>query len=102
MTVDVKPGTKLYSVVCTTEVVVVRAPSEPVDLRCGGRAVALASAPPSAEPEPGFGEGTRLGKRYADEAQTFELLCTKAGSGSLSIGNELLQFSGAKPLPASD
>jgi hypothetical protein len=102
MTMDVKPGTRLYSAVCTTEVVVVRAPSEPVDLRCGGRTVEPAFGPPVGEPEPGFDEGTLLGKRYSDVAQSLELLCTKAGKGSLSIGEELLQLSGAKPLPASD
>src|ERR1700704_2674188 len=102
MTVDAKPGTKLYSAVCTTEVVVVRASSGPVDLRCGGRALEPASGPPVAEPAPGFDEGTLLGKRYTDVAQTLELLCTKAGTGSLSIGEELLQLSAAKPLPAAD
>ena len=104
MTLEVKPGTKLHSVVCTTEVIVVRAPAEPVDLRCGGHPVVLeaATAAPDAEPEPGFDEGTMLGKRYTDDDKTFELLCTKAGRGSLSLGDVVLQLSGAKPLPASD
>ena len=31
-----KPGTKLRSVADTTEVVVIRAPAQDVDLRCGG------------------------------------------------------------------
>ena len=43
-----------------------------------------------------------LGKRYTDEGSTLELLCTKAGAGSLSIGDVRMQLSGAKPLPASD
>ena len=104
MALDVKAGTKLHSVVCSTEVIVVRAPKEPVDLRCGGHALALESAPvpADAEPEPGFDAGTLLGKRYTDEEKRFELLCTKAGKGSLSLGDVLLQLSGAKPLPASD
>ncbi|MDQ1449658.1 MAG: hypothetical protein QOC79_2629, partial [Actinomycetota bacterium] len=45
---------------------------------------------------------TVLGKRYTDERQSLELLCTKAGRGSLSVGAEPLVLSGAKPLPASD
>jgi hypothetical protein len=104
MTLTLKPGTKLRSVVCSTEVIVVRAPPEPVDLRCGGRALVIDAAPaaPDAEPEPGFDDGTMLGKRYTDEDKTFELLCTKAGRGSLSLVDVGLQFSGAKPLPASD
>jgi hypothetical protein len=104
MTLQLKPGTKLHSVVCSTEVIVVRAPPGPVDLWCGGRALATdsAAAPPDAEPEPGFDQGTMLGKRYGDEEKSFELLCTKAGRGSLSLGDVVLQLSGAKPLPASD
>jgi hypothetical protein len=104
MTLQLKPGTKLRSVVCSTEVIVVRAPADPVDLRCGGRALVTDSGPaaPEAEPEPGFDGGTLLGKRYTDDDKSFELLCTKAGSGSLSLGDIPLQLSGAKPLPASD
>ena len=33
---DLKPGTRLASAVCETEVVVVKAPAADVDLRCGG------------------------------------------------------------------
>ena len=43
-----------------------------------------------------------MGKRYVDGDATLELLCTKPGSGSLSLGDELLVVKGAKPLPASD
>jgi hypothetical protein len=104
MALNVKSGTRLHSVVCSTEVIVVRAPKEPVDLRCGGHALAIESEPrpAGAEPEPGFDAGTLLGKRYTDDDKSFELLCTKAGTGSLSLGDVLLQLSGAKPLPASD
>jgi hypothetical protein len=104
MALELKPGTKLRSVVCSTEVIVVRAPADAVDLRCGGRPLATGSVPgvPAFEPEHGFDQGTLLGKRYTDHDKSFELLCTKAGSGSLSLGDVVLQLSGAKPLPASD
>lgn len=46
--------------------------------------------------------GTQLGKRYVSEALGIELLCTKAGDGSLSIGDEPLELQGARPLPPSD
>ncbi len=52
--------------------------------------------------EAGFDQGTLLGKRYADEELGLEVLCTKAGEGSLSVGETLLAVKGAKPLPASD
>jgi hypothetical protein len=105
--VELKPGTKLRSVVCTTEVIVIRAPSEAVELRCGGHGLATSDQPDGGESsglevEPGFDGGTLLGKRYTDEGHRFELLCTKPGQGSLSVGDVPLAFSGAKPLPASD
>ena len=104
MTTELKPGTRLRSVTCTTEVVVVRAPGELVELRCGGRALVGidVSVPGDVELDAGFAGGTMLGKRYTDERGTLELLCTKAGAGSLSIGDVPMQLSGAKPLPASD
>ena len=43
-----------------------------------------------------------MGKRFADEDLGLEVLCTKPGAGSLSVGGTLLQVKGAKPLPSSD
>jgi hypothetical protein len=105
--VELKPGTRLRSVVCTTEVIVIRAPSEVVELRCGGHPLVAADQARDPEStghavEAGFDGGTLLGKRYTDEHQTLELLCLKAGEGSLSAGAVPLVLSGAKPLPASD
>ena len=42
-----------------------------------------------------------MGKRYVDDSGA-ELLVTKAGAGSLSIGDTPLELKTAKPLPASD
>jgi hypothetical protein len=102
--IQLKPGMKLFSCVCTAELVVVRAAPDPVDLRCGGEPLATAAPDPATrtDPQPGFDSGTLLGKRYADDDGTFELLSTKPGSGSLSVGEGLLELKGAKPLPASD
>jgi hypothetical protein len=101
--IQLKAGTRLRSATDTCEVVVVKAPAEPVDLRCGGHALRPidAEGPPESI-EPGFDQGTQLGKRYADEELGLEVLCTKAGEGSLSVGDTLLEVKGAKPLPASD
>ncbi|WP_207935916.1 hypothetical protein [Actinomadura sp. KC216] len=97
-------GSRLRSAVCDAEVVVVRASGEEVDLRCGGRPMIAidATAEPGAAPEPGFAEGVLLGKRYVDAAGRFELLCTKAGTGSLAEADEPLGTKDAKPLPSSD
>jgi hypothetical protein len=43
-----------------------------------------------------------MGKRYADADATIELLCTKPGEGSLSIGDVPVPTKDAKPLPSSD
>lgn len=100
---QLKPGSRLSSAVCDTEVVVVKAPAADVDLRCGGYPmVPKGETAPPAEVDEAFSGGTLIGKRYADEELGFEVLCTKAGAGSLSVGaGELLQKD-AKPLPSSD
>jgi hypothetical protein len=59
-------------------------------------------ASPNATLEPLHADGTLIGKRYADEDVGLELLCTKAGDGSLTIGGEPLALKDAKPLPSSD
>ena len=95
-----KPGTKLKSVVCDTEVMVVRGNNVSVD--CGGAPMAPerpADRPPI---DAAFSAGTKIGKRYVDEAGTVELLCVKPGQGSLSIAGVALKLKDAKPLPASD
>jgi len=100
---QLKAGTRLRSVTDTTEVVVVKTPAEPVDLRCGGRSLVTMDAEVTPEGiEAGFDGGTQLGKRYADEDLGLEILCTKGGDGSLSVGDVVLDVKGAKPLPASD
>jgi len=104
MAVVTKPGTRLRSVTCTTEVVIVRGQAEPTDLRCGGQPmvdVAAEDAERSEVTAP-FDGGSLVGKRYVDEDESIEVLCTKAGAGSLSIGDAVLTVKGAKPLPASD
>ena len=103
MGIELKAGTRLRSAVDACEVVVVKAPGEPVDLRCGGHPfVALDAEVTPQSIEPGFDGGTQLGKRYADDDLGLELLCTKAGQGSISVGETVLEVKGAKALPASD
>lgn len=100
--VELKPGARFQSTVCTTEVIVVKGAGE-VDLTCGGAPMVAAGAGEvSGAPAPDAAEGTLLGKRYSDEADTIELLATKAGDGSLAAGGEPLAVAQAKTLPASD
>lgn len=95
-----KPGTKLKSTVCDTEIIVIRGGD--IVVECGG--APMAEDRPADRPalEPAFAAGTKVGKRYVDAAGTVELLCTKPGQGSLSIGGVALAVKEAKPLPSSD
>ena len=88
----------------STEVIVVRAPGQEVDIRCGGLPFQLmeGAASPAADVRPGFAQGSLLGKRYADEELGLELLCTKGGPASISLGSEILAPATSKPLPSSD
>ncbi len=95
-----KPGSKLKSTVCDTEVMVIRGSGLVVE--CGGKPMAEDKPATLGEVDPAFAEGTKIGKRYVDAAGTVELLCVKAGKGSLAIGGVALQTKDAKPLPSSD
>lgn len=95
-----KPGTKLKSAVCDTEVMVVRAADAVIE--CGGLPMTEEKPAERKPVNPAFADGTKIGKRYVDAAGTIELLCVKAGQGSLSVAGQALKMKDAKPLPASD
>jgi hypothetical protein len=98
----IKNGTRLQSQVCDTQVIVVRAADSLDDLRCGGHPmVALDADKSGGAPDPEMSDGNAMGKRYVDETGA-EVLVTKAGAGTLSIGATALALKEAKPLPASD
>jgi len=95
-----KPGMKLKSAACDTEVMVIKCGQGSVE--CGGTAMA-ADRPASPAPlNPAQAGGTLMGKRYVDATGSFELLCVKPGKGSLSVNGTALSVKDAKPLPASD
>jgi hypothetical protein len=100
---EVKAGTRLRSVTCTTEVIVVRTISGDVDLRCGGQAMVPIDQPgPRRSLDRADSDGTLLGKRYVSGDEALEVLCTKAGEGALSVGDDPMSRKDAKPLPSSD
>jgi hypothetical protein len=104
MAMTLKPGTRLLSAVCATEMIAVKAPAGEVELTIGGVAPVASAAERTdgGEVAAGHGGGASMGKRYVDEAETIELLCTKPGEGVPALNGELLQLKEAKPLPASD
>ena len=101
---DLKPGSRWKSAVDDVEVVVVRPPKTEATLECGGyQMIPHAEAKPEGkEIAADFAEGSQAGKRYADEETGMEVLCTKAGKGTLTIGGRPIGAKEAKKLPASD
>ena len=99
----IKTGTRLKSQVCDTEVIVVKTGGGLDDLRAGGVPMRQIGADADSEAvlDPQFSDGNVMGKRYVDEAGA-EVLVTKAGVGTLSVGSVPLSIKEAKPLPASD
>lgn len=99
----IKNGSRLQSQVCDTQVIVVRTAESLDDLRVGG-----APAVPIGDEvtagltlDAALSEGNQMGKRYVDDGGA-EVLVTKAGKGTLSVGDTPLTIKEAKPLPASD
>lgn len=99
----IKNGARLQSQVCDTQVIVVKSAASLDDLRAGGVPMVPIGAPTTEQPslDPAFSAGSVMGKRYVDDTGA-EVLVTKAGAGSLSIGSVALQLKQASPLPASD
>ena len=99
-----KPGLRLRSAVCSTEVMVIRAPSLEAEITCGGVAMfgMTDAASGGGAIVPGQGAGTLVGKRYVDALDRVEVLCTRGGDGSLSLDGESMQVKQAKALPSSD
>ena len=101
---QVKPGSRWRSAVCEAEVVVIKPAREEILLECGGRemlpaGVGLGDLQSAVD---GFDNGAQLGKRYEDEATGLEVLCNKAGLGSLGASGRELTMKKAKKLPSSD
>ena len=101
---ELRAGSRLKSAVCDTEVIAVKAPAEDLDIRCGGVPMTYPtnSEGGNSAPAEGADGGTLMGKRYVNPEETLELLCTKPGTGSLGVGDTLLEIKESKPLPASD
>ena len=95
-----KPGTKLKSQVCDTEVMVIRCGDGAIE--CGGARMAEAKPDTPGALGADHSGGTLIGKRYVDGDGKYELLCVKPGRGSLSVDGVALTVKDAKPLPASD
>lgn len=99
----IKNGTRLQSQVCDTQLIVVRSADSLDDLRVGGAPVVPVGDPTdsSLSLDDSLADGNLMGKRYVDDNGA-EVLVTKAGKGTISVGSTPLSLKEAKPLPASD
>ena len=102
MATTLKPGARLFSSVCSTEMIVVKDPGGEVEVTIGGVPATTSMPERSGEVVEGHGGGASIGKRYVDGAGSVELLCSKSGDGVPAINGELLYLKEAKPLPSSD
>lgn len=98
---NLKAGMRLFAQNSSCEVVVVRS-APAVDAVCCAGLEMLPAAPADAGGEASDGPRVELGKRYTDDEELVEILCTRAGTGPLALGNRALSLKAPKPLPASD
>jgi len=99
----IKVGTRLQSQVCETQVIVI-ASSDSLDDLCAGGVVMIpfdGEKSADAQLDPELAQGAVIGKRYVHDSGA-EVLVTRSGAGTLSVGGTPLEQKAAKPLPASD
>lgn len=96
------PGSRWKSQVDSTEIIVVRAPTDPVALTIGGHPVLDPAAEPQSGLVPAEGDPVLVGKRYVRAEGDLEVLVTKAGSAGLAVDAVPLVVKESKPLPATD
>ena len=106
---ELQPGSRLKSQVCNAEFIVVKSPAGPVALCCGGQPMISAgrAGPGSSGADNlpirnDLAGGTLLGKRYEAADLGLELLCTRAGLGTLTIDECPLVVRAPSTLPSSD
>jgi hypothetical protein len=96
-----KPGEKLSSTVCKTQIMVLRAPAKALTITCGGAAMQIGD-PEALSAMSGENSGTLVGKRYTDVDETMEFLCTRGGDGTIAVKGYVVNVKAAKKLPSSD
>ncbi len=99
---ELKAGLRLKSAVCDAEIMVVKAGGGEA-LTCGGVPMLTGDdAAAGGEPDADHMDGCQVGKRYVNEDQSLEVLCVKAGAGSVAAEGAILAIKDAKKLPSSD
>lgn len=104
MSMVLKPGSRIFSALCTTELIAVKVRAGEVAITIGGVPLVASAAERDGVGSvvDGHGGGAAMGKRYVNDDDTIELLCTEAGDGVPAVDGEMLQLKEAEALPASD
>ena len=100
---ELKTGARLKSAVCDGEIMVVKAGVGDTAITCGG--LAMLDPTEGADKQdihPDHAVGIVIGKRYITEDESLEVLCVKAGDGSLAVDGSLLLQKDTKALPKTD
>ena len=97
----IKAGTKLSSAVCQTQIMALRVPAEELEITCGGAPMSTDDSD-KGEIDANLADGSLVGKRYVDEGETMEFLCTRGGDGTVQVNGISLDVKQAKQLPSSD
>lgn len=97
---QLRVGARLRSTTSAAELIVIRIPAEDVDILCDG--APMVTPEQAADPVGTTSGELQLGKRYCNADGTVELLCTKPGSGVLTVDGETLGVKAPKAMPASD
>jgi hypothetical protein len=100
---QLKPGQRLKSAVCAAEVMVIKVDGDAA-ITCGGAPMLAADDAPAegSAADPEQMSGCAVGKRYVNAGESLELLCVKAGHGTLASDGDELAVKGIKNLPSSD
>ena len=97
-----KAGTKLSSTVCQAQIMILRAPASELEISCGGALMQEGEPDSLGDLNPDLADGALVGKRYVDEEESMEFLCTRAGEGTIAVNGTPLTIKQAKQLPSSD
>lgn len=97
-----KPGVKLSSTVCKTQIMALRVPGDALEITCGGAPMQVGEPESLGTISADAAGGTLVGKRYVDESESMEFLCTRPGEGSVWVNGTPLDIKQAKQLPSSD
>lgn len=102
MAMALKPGGRFKSAVSDVQMMVVKAPAGEHELKIGGADVVAPTAAGGGSLDAADTGEVLIGKRYVNEDESLELLCTKGGKGTIVFNGTALDVKQAKQLPSSD